>query len=112
LESEMAVFFAVRRFVLCVLSFAFGVGKNREREGNGNSSEGEGRDVGVLGCGETSTQSASTAVFVGVRGGWFGEEDRTITSAELVIVTSGGLKLMTVGSGRVLTSKTSHPNFA
>jgi len=96
----MAASFGIRRFILDASSFNFGVGKNREREGNGNGSEGEGRDGGVPGRGDTSNiLPRSTALFVRVRGGRFGEEDRTITSLELVIVTSGALKLIRAGSG-------------
>lgn len=101
-KSEVTVLFIDRRFVLGVSSVTFGWGKNREREGNENSSEGEGRDGGVSIRGDMpNVLSKSTSVFVGVCGRRIGEEDRTITSAEFVIVASGALKMMKVRSGRV-----------
>lgn len=70
------------------------MGKNREREGSWNSSEGDGSDGGVAAGGEIpNSVSGLYAAFVGVRCGGFGEEDRIMTSAELVMVASGAFGL-------------------
>lgn len=85
----------VLRFFFVVSSITPGEGKNRERDGNWKSSEGEGMGGGVAAGGEIpNSLSGSYAPCVGVRDGGLGEEDRTITSAELAMMANGAFRLL------------------
>lgn len=93
-EAEAAGFFVARGFFLVAISVVFGVGKDRERDGGLNSSGGDGRDGGDAPRGEPSRSfSEFRSGLVGVREKGLGEEDSTITSAELAIVTSDALRV-------------------
>jgi hypothetical protein len=84
----------VERFFLSASSFLAGTSKNREREGGRNSSEDAGRDSVVAASGSISGCFRTLlASLVGIRGVVLGDEDKIITSAELVIVASGALLL-------------------
>lgn len=97
-EVEASDLFVTRGFFLVAISGTFVVGKNRERNRGLNSSEGDGMDGGDAPRGEPPRSlSEFCSCLVGVRVGGLGEEDSTITSAELVIVVRDAFR---VGGGQ------------
>ncbi|KAJ5988781.1 hypothetical protein N7481_003991 [Penicillium waksmanii] len=93
-KVKRQIFFVARGFFLVAISAAFGVGKNRERDGGLNSSEGDGRHGGDAPRGDLSRSfSEFRSGLVGVREGGLGEEESTITSAELAIVASDAFQV-------------------
>lgn len=98
LLPKLAVFVSVLFFFFFVTSLGtLGEGKNREREGSWNSSDGDGNDGGDAASGGIPITIAGSYVdLAGVRCGGFGEEDRMITSAELVMVASDAFGLFLV----------------
>lgn len=89
LDSEGAVFFVAGRFFLDASSFLVGTSKNRERDGGRNSSDGDEVDGVVVAAGSVlDSLTVLLASLVGIHGEVLGDEDKIITSAELVIVAS------------------------